>query len=263
MARYRRAKDKVETAIDDSKKKTTPVARAEDAPSKGDTSDATDADDKNKRIPYNSLKLQLAGDMVVVKCPDPKYRGLFRRYEELFETLANMETGERLLNYKFLCGLMLTGHARRVKEVPKRRQLFDLKNKIFFSIAKVFESRRRVSFRYLKSKRVRVLEFCENCTKTNTEAGTNRFEWTHCEQCKVDKDFFNVLAMHHKFPKGHATLYLSNDLIKELAHLNIQTSGDRGDIAEEALFGKYHYEPRMLEAFELDSVLKLHAKLLK
>jgi hypothetical protein len=79
----------------------------------------------------------------------------------------------------------------------------------------------------------------------------------------VDKDFFNVLAMQHKFNKGSVTLFLSHDRVKELAHLNIQTQGDRGDIAEVAVFGRYHYEPRLLEAFELDSVLKLQAKLMK
>src|SRR3954447_22911135 len=85
-----------------------PQADAKAPVSKG--SEATsEAEDKKapKRVPQNTLKLQFAGELVLVKNPLRDLSGLFRRYEALFETFANMERHERLINYKFLNALML------------------------------------------------------------------------------------------------------------------------------------------------------------
>lgn len=221
--------------------------------------------DKPKRLPANILKLQFAGDIVLVKRPlDDQYQGLFKRYETLFEALANMSLQERIINYKFLNALMLTGHARRTEDVPKKRQLFDLKNELYFDLARNRETRRLLSFRYLTSKRALVLEYCPDCVKRNEEAKAAKHAWVYCDKCKIDKNFFNVLAMHHKFQKGAGTMFISNEMISKIEHVNVQqTTGERGDTEEELVFTKYHYTPKHLDAFDVESVLKMNERLKK
>ena len=42
-----------------------------------------------KRLPQGSLKLQFAGELVLVRNPTRDLAGLFRRYEALFEAFLN------------------------------------------------------------------------------------------------------------------------------------------------------------------------------
>ena len=59
----------------------------------------------------------MAGDLMLARCPDRDLAQLFRRYEVLLETFANMDREERLINYKFLIGLILTSHAKKTQEI--------------------------------------------------------------------------------------------------------------------------------------------------
>ena len=174
-----------------------------------------------------------------------------------------MDRVERLMNYKFLNALMLTSHAKKITDPEKKKKLFDLKNDLYFDLANGKESRRKVIFRYLISKNFRVVKFCDACTTRNTEAKLERHKWKFCNKCEVDRSFYNVLSMQHKFDSGHATLFLSNDLIHRVPGLRPPPKGNLGDTKEEALFQRYHYNVKNLDAFSLETVMKMHARLLK
>lgn len=215
-----------------------------------------------KRLPQGLLKLQFAGELVLVRNPNRDLSGLFRRYEALFEAFANMERPERLLNYKFLNALMLTSHAKKAPSVEDKKRLFDMKNRIFLNVANDREARRKVAFKYLVSKNFRVTDFCAECVKRNTEAGLKRHNWKFCKSCKIDRNFYNVLSMHHKFKDGSSTLFISNDLIDQVKGLQVKKKGKLEEVTEEALFQRYHYNVRNLDAFDLKSVLEWHNKLM-
>jgi len=215
-----------------------------------------------KRLPRESLKLQFAGELVLVRNSHRELSGLFRRYEALFEAFANMEKAERIINYRFLNALMLTSHAKKSETVDERKKLFDLKNQLFLSMANDRELRRKLAFKYLVSKHFRVTEFCETCTERNTAEGIKRHQWKFCKNCKIDRNFYNVVSMHHKFNDGSATLFLSNDLMGELKGLQITRKGKLEEVTEEAMFQRYHYNVRNLDAIELKSVLDWNKRLL-
>ena len=226
-------------------------------------SKAEAADDKMpKRLPPSSVRLQIAGDMALVRCPDRSLVGLFRRYEALFEAYANMNREERLLNYKMICALILTSHAKKTTDVPIRKTMFDLKNDLYLDIANDRDSRRKVAFRYLVSRNFRVIKFCDSCTKKNTEAELKRHQWKFCERCEVDRSFYNVLSMHHKFAEGSATLFLSHDLVDKIRGFKVKHKGKLEGIKEEANYQRYIYNVRNLDAINLDDTLKWYAKLL-
>ena len=124
------------------------------------------------------------------------------------------------------------------------------------------ELRRKLAFKYLVSKHFRVAEFCKECTERNTADGTKRHLWKFCKNCKIDRNFYNVVSMHHKFNDGSATLFLSNDLMSELKGLQITRKGKLEEVTEEALFQRYHYNVRNLDAIELKSVLDWNKRLL-
>ena len=225
--------------------------------------DTPNLDKMPKRIPASSLKFQLAGDMVMVRNPDRNLSGLFRRYEALLEAFANMERNERLLNYRFLNGLILTSHAKKAVALDEKKKLFDMKNQMFLKIANDRVSRKKLAFKYLASRNFRVIDFCEACIKKNTDESLKRHNWKFCEKCTLDRNFYNVLSMHHKFDSGSVTLYLSNDLIEQVKGLNIKKRGKLEDVKEEAIFERYHYNVRNLDAFDLESTLKWYEKLMK
>lgn len=216
----------------------------------------------NKRVPPGLLKLQFAGELVLARCPDRALAGLFRRYEALFEAFANMDRHERLINYMFINALMLTSHAKKATQVEEKKKIFDLKNSVFLKLANDREIRKKLAFKYLTSKNFRVLAFCAACEKRNTEAGIDKHSWKFCRNCKIDRNFYNVLSMHHKFKDGSSTLFLSNDLVDQVKGLQIKKRGKLDEVKEEALFQRYHYNVRNLDAFDLKSVCDWTTRLL-
>lgn len=223
-----------------------------------------DENAKLKRLPQGSVKLIMAGDLLLGKLPNREQTNLFQRYEAVLEKLANTEREERLLNYKFLVGLMLTSHAKKCTDLSERRALFDLKNSLFFNIANNRNVRRKIGFKYLESKNFRVISYCESCTAKNAETpDLPRHKWKHCSSCEVDRKFYNVLSMFHRFDKGSATLFLSNDLISKVEGLRLPPQADKIDsFREQATFDRHHYTVRNFDIFELEGVKKAHAKLL-
>jgi len=216
-----------------------------------------------KKIDPGTIKLVMAGDLLMARNPDRSNSGIFRRYEALLEMLANMEREERILNYKFLLALVFTSHAKKTKDIQHRKALFELKNGLFLNVVNNRSTRRKLVLRYLVSKNFRVVSFCSECETSNNKAGLERHDWKHCQNCGVDRKFYNVLAIHHKFEAGSATLFLSNDLIHRVENLKAIPKGRLEDFTEEALFQKYHYHVRNLDVFELESAKKVQARLLE
>jgi hypothetical protein len=216
----------------------------------------------HKRIPQGLIKLQFAGDLILARCPDKDLSGLFRRYETLFETFANMEKEERFVNYKMLNALMLTSFAKKENDPELKKDLFNKKNELFFDIANNPSQRKKVSFKYLSSKNFRIIKYCDECTKKNTEAGLKRFNSKFCKKCDFDRQFYNVVSMFHSYDDGESCIFLSNDLVEKLPIKKIKGQGKLDDFTEEAKYKKYHYTVKNLDAIALESVLEMYKKIL-
>lgn len=226
------------------------------------TDDSAKGSAGKKKFPPGSVKLQMAGDLILARCPDKELAPLFRRYEALLETFANTPRDQRLIGYKIILALILTSHAKKTENLAEKKELFDLKNQIFIHLANHPVLRRLLTFRYLVSKNFRVLEFCAKCTAENTAAELPRFKWKFCNDCKVDRKFYNVMAMDYKFNEGHATIFLSNDMLHLLKPIKSAGKGKLEDNTEEAIYRGYHYNVRNLDVFALDTVKKATLQLM-
>ena len=142
-----------------------------------------------KRIPVGSIELQFAGELVMPKLPDKRFAGLFRRYAALFEHFANMERDERVLNYRMIAALMLTSYAKKTGDNQHKKELFDLKNELFLSLANDRKYRKKLAFKYLDSRNFRVHQFCDECQKKHDASGLPRHQWKFCSKCTVDRSF--------------------------------------------------------------------------
>ena len=215
-----------------------------------------------KKLAPGSVNLQVAGDLLLARCPDREMTAAFKRYEALLEKLANMERDERIINYHFLVGLILTSHAKRTHDRDARRKLFDRKNDVFFKLANSKAYRKKLSFLYLVSKNFRVIEFCDACKTLNEQSTEPKHKWKSCRECNVDRKFYNVLAIHHKFQGGSASMFLSNDLMNKVVNLKPPLNADFDDHKEEARFLKFRYNTQTLAVFSIDSTMKVLDKLL-
>ncbi len=205
----------------------------------------------------------MAGDLLMARCTNREYSQVFRRYEAILERFANMERDERIINYKFFVALILTSHAKKLQNVQERKEIFDLKNQLYFNIANNKAYRRKLNFRYLVSKNFRVLEFCAACITKNTADGLERHKWKFCRNCNVDRKFYNVLQLSHNFDNGSMSLYLSNDLVHLVDGLKVAQKGKLDTAEEEGRLDKFHYNVKNLDIFGLESVKKVHARLLQ
>ncbi len=216
-----------------------------------------------KKIPQGTVSLMIAGELIYAQCPSAEYSGLFRRYEELFVSFASINKEDRQLVYKFFTALVLTSLAKKSESAAEKKHLFDLKNKLYLEIAKNPDYRRKVTFAYLQSKNFRVLEYCANCQKTNSELNSDKRNWKFCKKCKLDRNFYNVLSMRHKWNDGEMSIFLSNELMNEVP-LNRQKlrKSSLGDATEGGYFKKFQYHARNLDIFTVPSVMKLYDKIM-
>jgi hypothetical protein len=219
-------------------------------------------DKKLKRLASGSIKLQFAGDVILAKNSEKSLSGFFKRYASLFETLANMPKEQRGLVYKIMTGLMLTSHAKKSNDPLVKRKLFDLKNELFLMIANDRSLRRQVEFKYLSSKNFRVLKYCPACSVANTALGVDRFKWKYCKKCEVDHNFYNLLSMEFRFEKGFSRMFISNDQVIKIRNFKVPPRIKSDALTEEAIVDQFHYNTRNLDAIDLDSIMKLHGKLL-
>ena len=213
-----------------------------------------------KKLPRGSVKLQFAGNLILAKCNDSNLEGLFKRYEALFESLANMPKKERILSYKILNALMLTSYAKKSDTLEEKRKLFDLKNKLFLSIAGNPDYRKLIDLKYLVSKNFRITQYCENCSSNNAEANQPRHKWKHCKECSVDRDFYNIVCMRFILSNGYFQIFLSNDQVGKLPFGKPKKKEKLSETKEEAHFGKYQYNSKNLDAIVLDSVMAVYNK---
>lgn len=221
-----------------------------------------EATSKKRKLEPGSIKLQMVGDLMMARPASSDDAALFRKYEALLEKLANFDKEERLLDYKLLVALMITGHAKKTQDIAERKNLFDLKNQIYFDIANNLNTRKRVAFWYLTSKNFRVTDFCKKCEESNTKQNLSRHLWKFCKDCRLDRKFYNVLSMHHKFPDGGITIFLSNDLITKVKNLRVTHKSRLEDQEEGCKYSKYIYNAKSLSVFDLESVLAAYKKLL-
>jgi len=215
-----------------------------------------------KRMPKDSIRLKFAGEIVLLETQRSDLGSLFHRYQLIFEYFANMPLSQRIINYKIMNGLILTSHAKKTTDLAERKNVFDLKNKIFLSLANDRKARKMLLFKHLTSKHFRVVEFCTECSATNSTSDKPRHTWKFCKKCQVDKSFYNVLSMHHRSDKGHGNIFISNDLIPEVAGLKVRHKGKTTDHSEEMIFDKYHYTIKNLDAISLESAVQMNEKLL-
>jgi hypothetical protein len=218
---------------------------------------------KPKKIPDGSLKFELFGDLLKISRSSPSSTIQIKKYEDFCIALTEKSRDERLLLYKFLCGIALTAHARRTTQEAPRKVIYDVKNELFFSVVNNFSNRKVLNFRMCVSPRFKVLEYCAACVASNTESGTERRDWKFCKKCKVDRSYYNLLSAYHRFTEGGVAMFLSQDLLEKVFPIKELKKVPMGKFKEELVFGRFHFSPQNLQSVQLDSLLKVCEKLLK
>lgn len=203
------------------------------------------------------LNIMVAGDLVLVKNQDPVMQKRSLKYQELFELYANMGKAERLVTYTMTSALMLTGLARRTADADTRKAIFDKKNLLLVNLLEQHELRRLCGMKYLKSRNFKVTKYCENCEKANLEAALPRFKWKFCKQCSVDRSYYNVVSVHHRFPDGFLTVYLGQQALGMVKGLKIKAVDQLEKFEEEGRFKRYLYEPKSFSVFKEEGIEKL------
>ena len=213
-----------------------------------------------KKIPADSLPLMFAGDIVMSKCPNKEWGGLFKRYGFILEHLANEDKTTRSIKYKIITALALGSHARHIEDTAEKKRMYDLKNDLFFSLANNKELESEFKIKYLVTNRFLVTKFCDQCEKNNSGKIAERWKWKHCKNCEVDRNFFNIYALNYRAKGFAACLFASNDQKDRFEKANFKK--DKLDkYAEEILIGNYTYNSKNLNAFELKGLLELNSKL--
>jgi hypothetical protein len=214
------------------------------------------------KVRPESIKLEIFGDMMKFSKKSAKEILPLKKYDALAMHLLNEERAQRVMIYLFLCGLALSAAARRTTEVEKRREIFELKNRVFLAIANKFELRKVLNFRFCVSKRFKVTRYCDECNQRNAEEGKHRREWTFCQNCEVDRTYYNVLSMFHKFKGGGVSLYLGKEHIQLVHGLKPVKHVDLDDLPEQLSYENFRFTPHNLVSLDLASVFDVTHKLL-
>jgi hypothetical protein len=217
---------------------------------------------KTPRVKEESIKTELFGDLMKFSKKNPREILPLKKYDSLAVELVSKTREERLLVYKFLCGLALSAHARRTNDQQKRREIFDLKNKIFLAIANNLNLRRVLNFRFCVSKRFKVNEYCETCASINKQEDRKTKEKSFCNRCNIDRTYYNVLSMFHKFDDGGASLYLGKELMTQVHALKLLKHVDIDKLPEQLAFKNLRFTPHNLISLDLASVIEVANKLL-
>ncbi len=211
--------------------------------------------------PVGFAELAFAGDLVLLKCLDPAHQKKILRYQKFFEYCANLDKNYRLFLYRFLNALMLTSHAKRLKEPALRKHIFEVKNQLIFSLMNDPIFRVKIKYVYLKSSQFKVQEYCGECTEANKTL--KRHEWKFCKNCVVNWAYYDVVGLQHFFDKGKATIFLGDEAINQVPQKIIKAKARLEDTNEEIVFNNnIHFNPRNLNAITLKSVITFSEKLL-
>jgi hypothetical protein len=214
-----------------------------------------------RRLKPEAIVVNVFGDLMKFSKKAPDVQAPFRKYDTLAVAMAEQPRDERLMMYGFLMGLALTAHARRIKDASKRRFVFETKNRLFLALANNFAMRKVLNFRLCQSKRFKVVKYCADCTRRNSEEGLAARQWKFCPRCQVDRNYYNVLSMFHKHGEGGASLFLGNDLIAQIRGLRVLKHAKFGQLGEEITFRKYTFSPKNLVALDLASVMSAAQKM--
>lgn len=209
-----------------------------------------------------SIKIEIFGDLIKFskKAQSPV---AFRKFDQLALHLAQKSRDERVLVYKIFCGLSLTAHARRTPDTTERKKIFDLKNKLFISIANDPNFRKMINLRIGVSKRFKVIEYCASCTEKNNADKIPQREWKFCHKCKIDRNYYNIVSLHHKFETGAGTLFLGMEHLEHIQSFKMIKKVPLTQIDEELSFSKYKYSPKTLISIELESLKQCTQKLIE
>jgi hypothetical protein len=241
------------------------VTREATAPSKSKTVPATSEQGKKrgttiKPVPA-SIKIDLFGDLLKFSKKSPSATS-YRKFDQLALHLAQMNRDERILLYKIFCGLGLTAHARRTTETVDRKKIFDLKNKLFLSIANDPNQRRMVNLRLGVSKRFKVTAYCADCTERNKAENLPAREWKFCQKCSIDRNYYNIVSLFHRFEQGAGALFLGQDLLQQIYAYHQIKRVPLAQISEELSFAKYKFSPKSLISIEFESLKTCSQKLI-
>lgn len=209
-----------------------------------------------------SIRIELFGDLLkfTKKSQQPVS---FRKFDQFALFLASKSKEERILLYKIFCGLSLTAHARRTRDDAERKKIFDLKNQLFVSIANDPMSRRLVNMRIGVSKRFKVLQYCAGCTQKNTAENLDTRSWQFCPKCKIDRNYYNIVSLFHKFEDGHGSMFLGLEHLEKIQSFKILKKMPLAQIQEEISFSKYKFSPKTLISIEMDSLSRCALRLLE
>lgn len=214
-----------------------------------------------KKLPVNSLSLVINEGKVVPYCIHKKHQKLFRRFQCLFEEISSLRYNQRILAYHLLVSLALTAHAKKRCSVGNKRILFAIKNRILLSLMSTSLFQNHLSYRYLKSNHYLVKK-CPKCQQNLSGPMRQKGKRTECSQCKIDKNFFNVLAIEAKDLNFSCRIFLSQDQLASFQDLLIKLcSSGKGNIKEELRVKNYFFGVKNLDAISLDSLLNLNAYL--
>ena len=216
-----------------------------------------------RKIEPESIIVNVFGDLLKFSKKVPQSQTPFRKYDFFAMSLVDVEKEQRYMLYAFLLGLGLTAHARRIKDSAQRKEVFNLKNELFLTTANNFSMRRMLNFRHCQSKRFKVTKYCDSCLAANKAANLLPRMWKYCQNCTVDRDYYNVLSMFHKFPEGGASLFLGNDLLAEVKGLKVLKKIPFGHLEEEIKYKKYAFSPKTLVCLELTSLIKAAKQVLE
>lgn len=222
-----------------------------------------DAAKMKTKLPDGALKLELFGDLLKISKVQPGSSLPVKKYEEFCIAMTERPKDERILLYKYLCGLALTAHARRTTQEAPRKVIYDVKNELFLSIVNNFANRKVLNFRLCVSPRFKVVEYCDACITANSAAQTPRREWSFCKKCKVDRGYYNVLSAFHRYDRGSAALFLGQELLGRVHPIREVKKTKLDKVKEELVYGRFHFSPANLQVLRLDSLLAVSEKLLK
>lgn len=229
------------------------------------TKETADFDKKRgsvvKPVP-DSIKINLFGDLLKFSKSTPNAMS-FRKFDQLAVMLVQKTREERILVYKIFCGLSLTAHARRTPDAIERKKIFELKNKLFISICNDPVLRKMTNLRIGVSKRFKVTEYCSECTAKNTSDQLPSREWKFCHKCKIDRNYYNIISLYHRFEEGSGALFLGYDLLDQIQSFKLIKRAPLNQMSEELSFSKYKFSPKTLISIELQSLKTCSEKLLE
>jgi hypothetical protein len=226
------------------------------------TENPTETVPERRKLKPEAILANVFGDLIKFSKKSPLIMAPFRKYDALAVHFAGQTREERLLVFGFMFGLSLTAHARRTKNQDQRKKMFDLKNQLFIALANKGEFRRVINFRILQNKRFKVTKYCSECSAKNTESKVPSRQWKYCSNCTVDRNFYDVLSMYHKFDEGGASLFLGNELLHEVRALRNVKRMPFGLVEEQVTFKKYTYSPKTLVALDYKSCEAAATKIL-